>query len=66
MKIDKFRLGSNQQYSSIVSHNGLAPTVVLNENVWISINISLKFLPKDPMNTILALLHRMAWPRPGD
>ena len=32
-----------------------------NENVWISINISLKFVPKRPINNILALVQIMAW-----
>ena len=30
--------------------------VFLNENAWISIKISLKFVPKDPMNNIPALV----------
>ena len=38
----------------------------LNENVWISINISLKFVPKVPINNILALVQIKAWRRPGD
>ena len=38
----------------------------LNENVWISIDISLKFVPKVPINNILALVQIMAWRRPGD
>ena len=37
-----------------------------NENVWISINISLKFLPKGPINNIPALVQIMAWRRSGD
>ena len=38
----------------------------LNENVWISINISLKFVPRGPINNIPALVQIMAWRRPGD
>ena len=38
----------------------------LIENIWISINISLNFLPKDPMNKIPALLKVIACSRPGD
>ena len=38
----------------------------LNENVWISIKISLKFVPKDLINNIPALVQIMAWCRPGD
>ena len=32
----------------------------------ISIKISLKFVPKGPINNILALVQMMAWRRPGD
>ena len=40
----------------------------LNENVWISIRptISLKFVPKGPINNIPALVQIMAWRRSGD
>ena len=37
-----------------------------NENAWISINISLKFVPRSPINNIPTLLQVMAWGRPGD
>ena len=40
--------------------------VFLNENVRISIKISLKFVPKVPINNIPALFQIMAWRRPGD
>ena len=40
--------------------------IYLNENVWISINISLKFIPKGPINNIPTLVQVMAWHRPGD
>ena len=40
--------------------------IFLNENVIISIKISLKFVPKGPINTIPALVQIMAWRRPGD
>ena len=40
--------------------------IFLNENVIISIKISLKFVPKDPINNIPALVQIMAWRRPGD
>ena len=39
--------------------------IFLNENVWIPIEISLKFVPKDPINNITALVQIMAWHRPG-
>ena len=40
--------------------------IFLNENVWISIKISLKIVPKGPVNDIPALVQTMAWSRPGD
>ena len=40
--------------------------IILNENVWISINISLKFVPRGPINNIPTLVQVMAWRRPGD
>ena len=40
--------------------------IFLNENVWISLKISLKFVPKAPMNNIQALVLIMAWRRPGN
>ena len=40
--------------------------IFLNENVWITIKISLKFVPKGPINNIPALVQKMAWRRPGD
>ena len=41
-------------------------SIFLNENIWIPIKISLKFVPKDPINHIPALAQIMAWRRPGD
>ena len=40
--------------------------IFLNENVWTPIKISLKFVPKGPINNIPALVQIMAWRRPGD
>ena len=40
--------------------------IFLNENAWISIEISLKFFPKGQINNIPALVQIMAWRRPGD
>ena len=37
----------------------------VNENVWISIKISLKFVPKGPINSLPALVQIMAWCRSG-
>ena len=43
----------------------LLKCIFLNEKVWIPIEISLKFVPKDPINNIPAFVQIMAWRRPG-
>ena len=40
--------------------------IFLNENVWISLKISMKFVPKVPINIIPALVQIMVWRRPDD
>ena len=40
--------------------------IFLNDNVRISIKISLKFVPKGPINKNPALVQIMAWRRSGD
>ena len=40
--------------------------ICLKENVWIPTKISLKFVPKGPINNIPALVQIMAWRRLGD
>ena len=40
--------------------------IFVNKNVWISIKISLKFVPRVWINNIPALVKIMAWRRPGD
>ena len=40
--------------------------ILLNENVWNLITISLKSIPKSPINNIPALVQIMAWCRPGN
>ena len=40
--------------------------IFLNENIRISIKISLKFVPKGPINNNPALVQIMAWRRSGD
>ena len=40
--------------------------IFLNENVWILLKISLKFVPKGLINNIPSLVQVMAWRRPGD
>ena len=40
--------------------------IYLNKNVWFPIKISLRFVPKGPINNIPALVQIMAWRCPGD
>ena len=40
--------------------------IFLNENVWILIKISLKFVPKGPINNNPALVQMMAWRQSGN
>ena len=40
--------------------------IFLNENLWVSVNVSLKFVPKGQINNIPALVLIMAWRRIGD
>ena len=37
-----------------------------NENVWIQIEITLKFVPEGPINNVPALVQIMALHHPGD
>ena len=39
--------------------------IFINENIRVSIKISLEFVPKSPINNIPALVQIMAWHRPG-
>ena len=71
--------GSNERNRQDIRLNTLRPRqngrhfaddtfnrIFLNENARISIKFSLKFVPKDPINNIRALVQIMAWRRPGD
>ena len=40
--------------------------IFLIDDIWIAINISLKFVPKGQIDNIPALVQIMAWRRPGD
>ena len=46
--------------------NNIFKCIFLNENIWILIEISLKFVTKGPINNIPALVPIMAWRRPGE
>ena len=48
------------------SSDDIFKCIYLNENVWISIKISLNFVPKGPINNIPALVQTMTWHWPGD
>ena len=46
--------------------NDIFRYIFLNENVWILLKISLKFVPKFPVNYIPALVQIMDWHRTGN
>ena len=46
--------------------NDIFKCIFLNENVEILTKISLKFVPKGPINNIPALVKMMAWRQTGD
>ena len=48
------------------SADDILKCIFLNENVWIAIKISLKFVPMGPIDNISALVQIMAWRRTGD
>ena len=50
----------------VISQTTFSNAFSLNENVWIPIKISLKFVPKGPINNIPAMVQIMAWRRSGD
>ena len=45
---------------------GIFKCIFFNENIWIFIKMSLKFIPKGPINSIPALVQIMAWRRSSD
>ena len=49
-----------------ISQTTTSNAILLNENIWISLKLSLKFVPKGRINNIPALVQIMAWRRPGD
>ena len=40
--------------------------IFLNEDVWFPVKISVKFIPKGPINNFPDLVQIMVWRRPGD
>ena len=62
MPINTLRSRQNRRHFA----DDIFKCIFLNENVWIPIKISLKFVPQGPINNIPALVQIMAWRRPGD
>ena len=60
--ITSLRPRRNRRYNA----DDIFKCIFLKENVWIPNKISLKFVPKGPINNIIALVQIMAWRRPGD
>ena len=61
-KLNTLRLRQNGRHFA----DDVLKCIFLNENMWISLEISLKFVPEGPINNIPALVQIMAWRRPGD
>ena len=62
MSVNKLR----QRQNGCHFPDNIFKCIFCNENIWISIEISLKFVPKCLINNIPALVQIMAWHRPGD
>ena len=60
--LNSLRPRQNRRYNA----DEIFKCIFLNENVWLPTKISLKFVPKGPINNIPALVLIMAWRRPGD
>ena len=63
--IHKFTTSRTQQNGRYFSDD-IFKWIFLNGNISISIKISLKFVPRGPMNNIQALVQIMTWRRSGD
>ena len=61
-QVNTLRPGQNGRHFT----DDIFKCIFLNENVWILVKISLKFVPKGLINNIPALVQIMAWRRPGD
>ena len=60
--VNTFRL---RQMDAYYFADNIFKCIFLNENVWFTIEISVKFVPKGPIKNIPALVQIMAWRRPG-
>ena len=60
----------NTSWATIFEHfytvNDIFKYIFLYEDMWISIDFSLKFVPKVQINNSPALGQRIVWHRPGD
>ena len=64
--IRRFLNSSRPRRNGRYNADDIFKCILLKENVWIPTKISLKFVPKGPINNIPALVQIMAWRRPGD
>ena len=55
-----------QRQNSRLFPDDIFKWIFVNENIWISLRISLKFVPRVRIDNIKALVQIMAWCRPGD
>ena len=60
--INTLRSGQNGLYFP----DDILKCIFMNDNVWISLNFSLKFVPRVSIDNTPALVQIMAWRRPGD
>ena len=68
-KLREYKWGFNTlrpRQMDAISQTTFSSAFSWNENFWISIKMSLKFVPKGPNNNIRALVQIMAWHGPGD
>ena len=65
---DTLHIEAMQKYQQKCCHFGdnIFRCIFLNKNVWISLKISLKFVPKFQINNIPVLVQIMAWRWPVD
>ena len=61
-QLNTLRLRPNRRHFA----DAIFKYILLNENIWISIKLSLKNIPKSPINNIPASVQIMAWRRLGD
>ena len=60
--VNTLRSGQNDRHFA----TDIFKCIFLNENIWVSIKISLKFVRQCPINNVPTLIQVMTWHRPGD